>query len=141
MALRLSTGLRNSQVANFATVFPNGAILEIREGSQPAGADTAPTGDILVSIALPNPSFGSPASGAIAKAGTWQDTSADDSGTAGWFRLRQATDLGTTNTTDERIDGSVTVTGGGGNMTLDSVDITAAQQVTINVFTVTHPAS
>lgn len=141
MTLRLSTGLRNSQVSNIATLFPNGAILEIRTGSQPASSDDAPTGTVLVTIALPNPSFGAAASGAIQKAGTWQDTSADATGTAGWFRLRQSGDLGTTNTTDERLDGNVTVTGGGGNMTLDNTSITSGQQVTINVFTVTQPAS
>lgn len=141
MALRLSTGLRNSQVTNIATVFPNGAVLEIRSGSQPASSDDAPTGDLLVSITLPNPSFGAASSGQIAKAGTWQDTSADATGEAGWFRLRQSGDLGTQNTTDERIDGHVTVTGGGGVLTLDNINITAAQQVTISVFTITHPAS
>jgi hypothetical protein len=141
MALRVSTGLRNSQATNLASLFPNGAILEIRTGSQPAGGDTAPSGTVLVTITLPNPSFGAAASGQIAKAGVWQDASADATGTAGWFRLRQAGDLGTTNTTDERLDGSVTVTGGGGDLTLDNTSITIAQQVTLNVFTITQPAS
>jgi hypothetical protein len=140
MALRISTAARNSQVSNIRTLFAAG-VLEIRSGSQPSSADDAPSGTLLASITLPNPAWNVAASGQITKTGTWQDTSADATGTAGWFRLRQSADAGTTNTTDERVDGNITVTGGGGNMTLDNTSITSTQQVTINTFTVTQPAN
>ena len=47
------------------------------------------------------------------------DSSADNSGTAQWFRVFKAD--GTTGV----LDGSVTVTGGGGEMTLNTTSITA----------------
>lgn len=140
MALRLSTAARNSQVSNIRTLF-GGGVLEGRTGSQPASADDAPTGTLLFAITLPSPAWNAAASGQITKTGTWQDSSADATGTAGWFRLRQAADAGTSNITDERLDGNITASGGGGNMELDNTSIVAGQQVTINTFTVTQPAS
>jgi len=70
-------------------------------------------------------------SGSKAKAGTWSDGTADNAGTADFFRLF-ATD-GTTC----HIQGTVTATAGGGDMTLDNPVIAAGQTVTINTFTLT----
>ncbi len=140
MTLRLSQGLRDSQIGNVRTLF-NGGILEIRSGSQPAAGNDAPTGTLLASITLPNPGWSAASSGQIALTGTWQDASADATGTAGWFRLRQSADGGGSSTTDERIDGTISATGGGGDMTLDNVSITAGQQITINTFTLAQPAA
>ena len=69
------------------------------------------------------------ASNSKAKSGTWEDTSADATGTAAHFRLYQSD--GTT----QKIEGTVTATGGGGDLELDSTSITAGQPVTITGFT------
>lgn len=145
MALRLSTGFRNQKQdaafnAGAGDSFDSG-VLEYRTGTQPTAADDAPTGTLLVSMTLPADAFGASSAGAVAKAGTWNDSSADATGTAGWFRLRESTDGGGSSSTDRRIDGSITATGGGGDLTLDSTSITATQSVTQNSFTVTQPAS
>lgn len=143
MALRLSTAMRNAMLNGWANgtgvSLYDSAVLEIRSGTIPADADTAPTGSVLASITLPADSFGAAAAGVIAKAGTWQDTSADATGTATWFRIRQTGDLGTTNTTDERIDGTVGTSGA--DLNLDNTSIATGQQVTINTFTLTQPAT
>lgn len=143
MALRLSTALRNAMLNSWingtaASMWDSG-VLEIRSGTIPADADTAPTGTVLASITLPADSFAAAASGAVAKAGTWADSSADAAGTASWFRLRQSGDAGTTNTTDERIDGTVGTSGA--DLNLDNTSIGAGQSVTINTFTLTQPAT
>jgi hypothetical protein len=70
-------------------------------------------------------------SGAKAKSGTWEDTSADNTGTAGHFRIY---DSGGTTC---HIQGTVTATGGGGDMTLDNVSISSAQDVVVTAFTLT----
>ncbi len=145
MALRLSTGFRNSKQdgafnSGSGTNFDSG-VLELRTGTQPTSADDAPVGTIIASMTLPADAFAAAASGAVAKSGTWQDASADNAGTPTWFRLKTSTDGGGSSTTDRRIDGSVTATGGGGDLTLDNTTISAAQQVTINTFTLTQPAS
>jgi hypothetical protein len=145
VALRLSTAVRNARGNGWlngtgTSTFDSG-VLEIRSGTIPADADTAPTGTVLASITLPADAFAAGSAGVFAKAGTWSDASTDAAGTATWFRFRQSGDLGTTNTTDERVDGTVTATGGGGDITLDNVVIAAAQALTMNSFSFTEPAS
>ena len=70
------------------------------------------------------------ASGAKSKTGTWEDTSADNTGTAAHFRL-YASD-GTTC----HAQGTVTITGGGGDMTVDNTSFAAAQAFSITSFTI-----
>ena len=106
--------------------------LEIRTGAQPTSAEDAETGTLLVSITLPADAFAAAATLSAAKSGTWQDASADGTGTAGWFRIRASGDAGGASTTTRRIDGAVTATGGGGQLELDNTSIATAQQVTIN---------
>ena len=70
-------------------------------------------------------------SGSKAKSGTWTDASADAAGTAAHFRL-YASD-GTT----AHAQGTVTITGGGGDMTVDNTSFSAGQAFTITSFTLT----
>ncbi len=109
------------------------AVLKIRTGAQPATCATADSGTVLASLTLPADYFSAASSGTKAKLGTWSDASADATGTAAHARL-YASD-GTTC----GWQGSVTVTGGGGDLTLDSVSITAAQTVSITAWTWTAP--
>lgn len=145
MALGISTGLSSAWSdamgnGGVSQAFWDSAIVEFRDGTRPATADTAPTGTVGASATLPADAMAAAASHAIAKAGTWQDPSADASITATWFRIKKSGDLGTTNTTDKRIDGNLTVTGGGGDMTLDTVTIVATQPVTVIAYQHTWPA-
>jgi len=71
------------------------------------------------------------ASGSKALAGTWQDTSADATGTAGHFRILDST--GTTC----HAQGTITATGGGGDLTLDNTSVASGQTVTVTSFTLT----
>ena len=73
--------------------------------------------------------------GSKAKSGTWEDTSADATGTAAHFRLYAAD--GTTC----HMQGTVTATGGGGDMTVDNTSFAAAQAFTITGFTLTAPGA
>jgi hypothetical protein len=139
MAVALSTALKNQILNGFGNAaaginFDSG-ILEIRTGAAP-GPDAAATGTVLATITVPADAFAAAAAGSMAKAGTWQDTSADATGTAAHFRLRQTGDAnGATGSTDERIEGTVTITGSGGDLTLDNTSIATAQTVTVNTFT------
>lgn len=67
--------------------------------------------------------------GSKALLGTWQDTSADAAGTAGHFRIKAGATC--------HIQGNITATGGGGDMTLDNTLIAVGQQVTVTAFTLT----
>lgn len=126
MALDMNNALANALLDRLDTEFPAGSILEIRSGGAP-GAENAATGTLLVSITLPATPWAAAASGSKAKSGTWQDASADGTGTAAHYRLKNAGD-------NRRIEGTVTATGGGGDLTLDNLSIAATQQVTITSF-------
>ncbi|MGH7470441.1 MAG: hypothetical protein ACRENP_21055 [Longimicrobiales bacterium] len=140
MAYTLSTGARDDAVDRHSVQLYDSAILEIRTGAPP-GPNAAATGTLLASITLPASAHGAPSSGSVALAGTWQDTAADGTGTAGHFRMRQSGDGNGADATQRRVEGTITATGGGGDLTLDNVSIAAAQQVTISSWTLTQPAS
>ena len=131
MAIKISVAVRNARLDAIETAIGTGAILKIRSGSVPTNIADADAGDVLAAMTLPSDWMAAASSGAKAKDGTWQDASADNAGTAGHFRI-YASD-GTT----QHIQGTVTATGGGGDMTLDNTSITAGQTVTISTFTLT----
>lgn len=131
MTTQLSTTVRNAELDAIETAISTSAVLKIRSGTQPATCATADSGTVLVTMTLPSDWMAAASGGAKAKSGTWEDTSADATGTAAHFRI-YASD-GTTC----HIQGSVTATGGGGDMTLDSTSITVGQTVTITNFSLT----
>lgn len=131
MSLQLSVAVRNAILDAFETQIGTSAVLKIRTGSVPATCATADSGTVLASITCPSDWMSAASSGSKAKTGTWQDASADNTGTAAHWRL-YASD-GTTC----GAQGTVTATGGGGDMTLDSTSITSGQVVTISTFTLT----
>lgn len=131
MALQLSVALRNAGLDAYETATGASAILRIRTGSAPADCATADSGTVLATLNLPSDWMAAASSGSKAKSGTWEDTSADNTGTAGHFRI-YASD-GTTCC----FQGTITATGGGGDMTLDNTSIASGQQVTITSFSLT----
>ena len=131
MALQESTAVRNARLDAIETTMGVSAIMKIRTGSVPANCAAADTGTVLATLNLPSDWMAAASSGAKAKAGTWEDTSADATGTAAHFRV-YASD-GTTC----GMQGTVTVTGGGGDMTVDNTSFAAAQSFTVTSFTIT----
>ena len=131
MSVQLSTTVRNARLDTVESTISTAPILKIRTGAQPANCAAADSGTVLATMTLPSDWMNAAASGQKTLLGTWQDTSADAAGTAGHFRIYDS--AGTTC----HIQGSVTATGGGGDMTLDNAVIALGQQVTINSFTLT----
>jgi len=130
MSFQFSTTARNAALDAIETAIGTSAILKIRSGSAPADCGTADSGTVLATLNLPSDWLAAASGGSKSKSGTWEDTSADAAGTAGHFRI-YATD-GTT----VHMQGTITATGGGGDMTLDNTSIASGQQVTITSFTI-----
>lgn len=130
MALQFSTTVRNARLDAIETTIGTSPTLEIRSGTVPANCAASDTGDVLATLTLPSDWLGAASGGVKSLAGTWEDTSADLSGTAGHFRIKVS---GTTH-----MQGTVTATGGGGDMTLNNTSISAGQQVTITSFSLTE---
>lgn len=135
MAVQLSVSVRNSRADAVETAIGVSAMLRIRTGAAPATCATADSGTVLATMTLPSDWMAAASAGAKALLGTWSDTSADAAGTAGHFRIYDS--AGTT----AHIQGTVTATGGGGDMTLDNVVLAFAQNVSITTFGWTEPNS
>ena len=131
MTVQLSVAARNARLDAIETTVGVSAILEIRSGSQPANCAAADSGTLLASMSLPSDWMAAASSGTKALSGTWQDTSANNAGTAAHFRIK---DSGGTTT---HMQGSITATGGGGDMTIDNTTIAASQVITVTAFTLT----
>lgn len=129
MALQYSTLVRNAKLDAVETVIGTAAVLKIRTGSPPADCATADSGTVLATLNLPSDWMDAASSGSKAKSGTWQDADADATGTAAHFRL-YASD-GTTC----HAQGTVTVSGGGGDMIVENAAFVAGQQITVSTFT------
>lgn len=132
MAFQTSDTVANAMLDAFETAIGTSAVLKIYDltAGAPANCAAAITGTVLATLTLPSDWMNAAGSRSKAKTGTWQDASADAAGTADFFRLF-ASD-GTTC----HAQGTVTATGGGGNLTLDNTSIASAQSVTITGFTI-----
>lgn len=133
MTIQLATSARNAMLDAIETDTGTSAILKIRTGAQPANAAAADAGTVLATLNLPSDWMAAASSGAKAMSGTWQDASADGSGTAAHFRLYKSD--GTTC----QMQGTVTATGGGGDMTVDNTSFASGQPFNITSFTLTAP--
>ena len=134
MALQFSTAVRNAMLDAIETTTGVSAVLKILTGSPPANCAAADTGTVLATITLAS-DWAAAASGGTK---AWSslpvsDTSADNSGTAGYFRLYDST------ATTCHSQGTVTLTAGGGDITVDSTTFTAGQQFNITAWTWTAP--
>ena len=131
MAIQLSTAVRNAQADAFESTTGVSAKLQIRSGSAPADCGTADSGTLLCEMTLPSDWLAAASSGAKTKSGSWTGTGAA-AGTAAHFRIKD--NAGTTC----HMQGTVTATGGGGDMTLDNTSIASGQSVTVNSFSYTR---
>jgi hypothetical protein len=129
VAIQLSTATRNRFRDAYVAAFPASASLVIRTGS-PAGVGGAAGGSALATITLPTTPLTS-GSGQVTLNGSWT-VAASGTGTAGHYRLTNGTDIE---------EGTITATGGGGDLTLDNVSIASGQTVTVTSWTRTMPAA
>lgn len=93
MALRYSTNTRNK--ANDAAVDEidagSGAgTCAVRTGAQPTNVGDADSGTLLGTLTFSDPAFSASSSGAATASAITSDTSADNSGTAGHFRIKDS---------------------------------------------------
>jgi len=135
MTLTLNTSLQNLQVDSWGTDLDSGFI-DIYDGSQPA-ANTAPTGNLLVSCSLGADAYAAAAAGVAAKIGTVSGT-AVATGTAGYAQQRNAANT-------RWMYGTVGLPSSGANVEIDNgsatLVITLNDVVNVTTSTITQPAS
>lgn len=131
MAIQFSVAVRNARLDAIETAVGVSALLRIRTGAAPATCATADTGTVVATVTCPSDWMAAAASGSKSILGTWQDLSADATGTAGHFRIYDST--GTTC----HMQGTVTATAGGGDMEVTNTSFTLGQSFTVTTFTLT----
>jgi hypothetical protein len=106
--------------------------LKIYTGAQPADADSTPAGTLLVTIALAATAFSAAnTSGQASLLSTPRTGTAVAAGTAGCYEIVSGGGA-------KVMQGSVTATGGGGDLTVDNTNIAVSQTVSVGSFTYTH---
>ena len=133
MALKFPAAFRTTRANTFTTRAGNGALLRIYDGTRATDADTAIGAQVLLAeLTCASPFAPGASSGVLTASAITQDSSANATGTATWFRLVDS--AGTTTV----MDGSVTVTGGGGDLQLVTTSIVSTQPVQITSFVLTE---
>jgi len=145
MTIRASTGLKNAMLG---TVGLKGAtangVLRIYSGAQPASADAAVIGTLLMEVTLDGGAFShgsptnglnwdTPVNGTTSKpvADTWKGTGIA-AGVAGWGRYySNPLDDGSSSTSLARVDMSVGK--GTGDLQLSNVNVAVAAPITVDV--------
>ena len=134
MSFQFSPNARNAALDAIEAAIGTAPKLQLRSGALPANTATADAGNLLVEIALPSDWLETAATGVKTIKGTWTGTGAAAAagGTnAGHFRIKNT--AGTTT----HVQGTITITGGGGDMELDNPNIAQNQSVTVTTFTLT----
>jgi hypothetical protein len=128
MAVQNSVAARNARLDAFETAIGGAPILELRTGAQPANCAAVATGTLLAQFALPADWLAAAANGVKAKNGTWSGAGVG-AGDIGYYRI-----YGAGSPSECHEQGSVTATGGGGDMTVDNITIAAAQVITVTAY-------
>lgn len=131
MTLGLDGTLRNNRLDQISASVDAGAgagVLTIYDGTRPATGGAVTTA--LAVLTMGDPSFAAATGGTMTANAITGDTSADNTGTATWFRIVDSV-------AGFVLDGSVTATSGGGDLELTTVSITAGVAVDITSMVLT----
>lgn len=135
MTVQNSAAVRNAQGDAWESTIGTSAKLRIYSGAQPANCAAARTGTLLVEYSLASDWCAAASSGAKTLNSLPLSTTAAAAGTAGHYAIMDS--AGTTC----HEQGSVTATGGGGDMTIDNTAIASGQTVNVTGFTKTWPGA
>lgn len=130
MTFQYSVAVRNAKLDTVESTIGTAAVLKLFSGAEPANCAAADPAGLLATLTLPSDWMNAAAAGAKTKLGTWSGTGSAG-GSAASFRVYDS------GVAACHIQGTVTATGGGGDMTVDNVVIANGQAITVNTFTLT----
>ncbi len=135
MAVQFSVAVRNALLDAIETAMGVSAKLQIYSGAAPANCAAAATGTLLAEYALASDWASAAASGSKALNNLPLSVTTLAAGTAGYYRFVDSAGI----TCHEQ--GTVTLTAGGGDMTIDNTTFTSGQTVQVTAFTKTAPGA
>lgn len=131
MTIGLATTVRNARLNAIRDAADAGAgagLIRIYDGSRPATGGTATT--LLAELTLSDPCAPAAAGGVLTLSAINADPSANATGTATWARIVDSAGTFV-------FDCSVSATGGGGDIQLNSTSVSTGVQVQITAATIT----
>lgn len=135
MTYRLSTNTRNKACDAVVDELDAGAgagTIAIRTGAQPTNVGDADSGTLLGTLVFSDPAFGAASTGVATASSITSDSSADASGTAGHFRMKDS---------NAAIHSDGTCGLGSGDLSFDNNVIVAGGIIAISSMTITVPIS
>lgn len=129
----ITTRVANTMLDTAIRLKANGAFLNIYSGTVPTNADTALAGNtLLAQLTMGNPAFGAAASAVLTANAITADSSADNTGTASFFRL-----MGSDSNNQVLLQGTCGTSSA--DMIFNSVAISSGANVSVSSFTITMP--
>ncbi len=131
---RLGTTPRNAGCDGIVDAIDVGGAgtVQIRTGAQPTNVSDAPTGTLLGTLTFSAVAFGAAATGTATAASITSDTSADASGTAGYFVIKNGSAV-------NHSDGTCGTSGT--DLVFDNATIVIGGTIAISSLTITQPIS
>jgi hypothetical protein len=131
MAVQFSIAVRNGMLDAVETAMGTGARLRLYSGTMPANCAAAASGSMLAEYVLAADWAGTAANGSKALNNLPLTTTAAVAGTIGYYRFYDSAG----SVCHEQ--GTVTASGGGGDMTVDNPTLALNQTVNVTAFTKT----
>ena len=135
-SFKISTAARDAACNAIVDLVDAGAgagTIKVYTGAAPTNPGDAASGTLLGTLTCSDPAFGASSTGTATASAITSDTSADNSGTAGYFRILQSD--GTTVV----MQGTAGVAGDTPNLVFDNATIVAGGTIAITALTVTVP--
>lgn len=134
MTLLLAQSTAHAMLDAIETDLGASPILYLRSGTPPATLAAADTGTLISTIAMAADAFAGAAAWEKAITAALSDTSADAAGTLGHWRIK-------TSGAVTKASGTITATGGGGDMEVDNTSVTLGQQIDVTSFKFVFPTA
>ena len=131
MTLQYSTAARNARGDALTTQIGSNGLLRWYSGTLPANPAAGIGGATLLAELPASATFAPACSNGVLTANAFTGANAVGSGTATFFRVYKSDGVTCV------IQGTITQTGGGGDMTLDNTNIVSGQACTENSFVIT----
>jgi hypothetical protein len=131
--MQYSAAVNNARLDAIESTIGTAARLHLYSGAIPATPATAASGTLLADIALPTDWMSAAVSPNKSKLGTWTGTGLPAAGAGtniGYFRILNSAGSAV------GIQGTVTATGGGGDMTFNNINLANGQSITVDTFTI-----
>jgi hypothetical protein len=135
MALQLSIPVRNAMLDAIQTIAGTSAKLMFYTGSPPANCATATSGAKIVEFDLASNWASAASGGSKTLTGLPFSVNAVAGGTLGYFRLFAADGVTCA------MQGTITATGGGGDLTVDNTSVANGQNINVTGFTLNAPGA